>query len=202
MKHDAARDMGVWQTIRDALTLNPRLSKSVQGNQKTRRTAFAIVLLAALSRSLGSTVISLLNRATLPILLVTLVLGIFTVIIGYYFWTFTIWKLGQWSTFSRREPPGTALTSLKFNPPTYRELLIPVGFAYSPQILDVVTIIPLFGRPIELILAAWTLLAVTIAVHRVMRIAILQAAIISFVSFPVIQIVSTAIQVMSQQFRN
>lgn len=187
MKHDAARDMGVWQTIRDALTLNPRLSKSVQGNQKNRRTAFAIVLLAALSRSLGSTVISLLNRATLPILLVTLVLGIFTVIIGYYFWTFTIWKLGQW---------------LKFNPPTYRELLIPVGFAYSPQILDVLTLIPLFGGPIELILAMWTLLAVTIAVHRVMRIAILQAAIISFVSFPVIQIVSTVIQVMSQQFRN
>lgn len=177
----------MWQTIRDALTLNPRLSESVQGNQKTRRIAFTIVFLAALSRALGSAVISLLNRVTLPIFLLTLVLGIFTVIVGYYFWTFTIWKIGQWS---------------KFNSPTYRELLNPVGFAYSPQILNVLTLIPLFGRPIELILAAWTLLAVTIAVHRAMRITTLQAAIISFVSFPVIQIVSIVIQVMSQQFRN
>jgi hypothetical protein len=145
------------------------------------------VLLAALSRAIGNAGISLLNRVTLPILLVTSVLGIFTVIVGYYFWTFTIWKIGQWS---------------KFNPPPYRELLNPIGFAYSPQILNVLTLIPLFGRPIELILAAWTLLAVTIAVHRVMRITVLQAAIISFVSFPMIQIVSIVIQVTSQQFRN
>jgi hypothetical protein len=116
----------MWQTIRDALTFSPRLSESVQGNQKTRRIAFLIVLLAALSRALGNVVISLLNQATLPILLVTSVLGTLTVIVGYYFWTFTIWKIGQWS---------------KFNPPPQRELLNPVGFAYSPQILNVLTLI-------------------------------------------------------------
>lgn len=186
MEHNAS-DIGIWQTIRDALTLSPRLSESVQGNQKVRRSAFLIVLLAALSRTLGSAVISLLNRVTLPALLVTSVLGIFTVIIGYYFWTFIIWQIAQWS---------------KFNPPPYRELLNPIGFAYSPQILNVLTLIPLFGRPIELILAGWTLLAVTIAVHRAMRITTLQAAIISFVSFPVIQLVSVVIQVISQQFRS
>ncbi|MCU0548237.1 MAG: YIP1 family protein [Leptolyngbya sp. Prado105] len=187
MKHDAAREVSIWRTIRDALTLSPRLSESVEGNQKTRRFAFTIVLLAALSRTLGSAVISLLNRVTLPALLITAVSGFFTVIVGYYFWTFTIWKLGQWS---------------KFNPPAYQELLTLVGFAYSPQILNVLTLIPLFGRPIELILAAWTLLAVTIAVQRVMRITMLQATVISFVSFPVIQIVSTVVQVLSQQFKN
>jgi hypothetical protein len=107
--------------------------------------------------------------------------------IGYYFWVFTIWKVGQW---------------FKSNPPTYQELLYPIGFAYSPQILNVITLIPLLGRPIELILAAWTLLAVMVVIRKAMTISTLWAALISLACFPVIQIVPIAIQVVAQQFTN
>jgi Yip1 domain len=116
--------------------------------------------------------------------LISLLLGILSVVMGYFFWTFTIHKVGQW---------------FRLNPPKYRELLCPIGFAYSPQILNVMTVIPLLGRPIELILAAWTLLAVTIAVRQAMTLTTLQAALLSLACFPVIQIVSLVVQVMVQQ---
>lgn len=184
MKLFASDQANIWQTIWNALTLNVQLYQTAQRDQRTQRTALTIVILAALSRAVANIIISLLNRVTLPVLIITVFLGIFAAIIGYYFWTFTIWKVGQW---------------LRFNPPTYRELLYPMGFAYSPQVLNFLTILPLLGRPIELILSGWTFLAVTVAV-RTMTITMLQAALISFVCFPVVQIVPILVQVIAQQF--
>lgn len=185
MNQAVSDQVSIWQTIRNALTLNSQFYQAAQSGRKTRRAALAIVILAALSRALGSAIISLLNRVTPPAFLITLVLGIFSVIVGYYFWTFTIWKIGQW---------------FKLNPPSYRELLYPIGFAYSPQIFNVITLIPLLGTAIELMLAVWTLLAVTVAVRQAVKITIIQAILISLVSFPVVQIVPTVIQIVAQQF--
>lgn len=187
MKQNASSHASIWRTIWSALTLNSQLYHDAQSNTRTRGTAFTIVILAALSRTLGNAIISLLNRVTLPVLLLSLLLGIFSVVIGYYFWTFTIWKVGQW---------------FKLHPPTYRELLYPIGFAYSPQLLIMMTVIPLFGRLIELMLAAWTLLAVIVAVRRAMTINTFGAALISLACFPVVQIVPIVIQVVAQQFTN
>ena len=189
MKQNASRQAnispGLRQTIWQALTLDTRLYQAARGDRPTRQKALTIVILAALSRAIASIVISLLNRATLPALVITVLLGIFSVIVGYYFWTFTIWKAGQW---------------LKFNPPSYRELLCPVGFAYAPQLLNFLTVLPVLGRAIELLLSVWTLYAVILAVSRAMHITKIRAALISLLSFPVVQIVPILIQVFAQQF--
>lgn len=187
MNQDASTRAGIWQTIWDALTLNSQLYQNAQSNLRTRRTALAIVILAALSRASGTTVILLLNRVRLPTFLLVLFLDILSVMIGYYFWTFTIWKIGQW---------------LKSNPPTYQKLLHPIGFAYAPQFLNFATLIPLLGRPIELVLAAWTLLAVIVAVRQALHISLLRAVTIALVSFSLLQIVTGTIQVAAQQFTN
>jgi hypothetical protein len=185
MKQKASSRADIWRTIWNALTLNTQLYETVSSDRRTRGIALMIVILAALSRAFASMIISLLNRVTLPVLIISLLLGIFSVIIGYYFWSFTIWKAGQW---------------LKWNPPTYDELRCPIGFAYAPQVLNFLTIIPLLGRPIELILSTWTVLAVTIAVSSAMNISMLRAVLISMVCVPVVQIVPILIQVLSQQF--
>ncbi len=185
MNQAVSSQVGTWKTIRNALTLNSQFYQAVQSSRKNRRAALTIVIFAAFSRALGNAIISLLNRVTPTAFLITLFVGIFAVIVGYYFWTFTIWIIGKW---------------FKLNPPTYRNLLYPIGFAYSPQLFDVATIIPLLGTAIDLLLALWTLLAVAVVVHKAMRITMVQAVLISFVSFPVIQIVSTVIQVVAQQF--
>ncbi|MGB3300265.1 MAG: Yip1 family protein [Phormidesmis sp.] len=179
------RQVGLKQTIWHSLTLDARLYQTARGEPRTLRLALTMVVLAALSRAIANILISLLNRATLPALVVTVLLGIFTVIVCYYFWTFTIWKAGQW---------------LKFNPPSYRELLCPVGFAYAPQLLMFITIIPVLGRAVELLLSIWTLYAVVLAVSKAMNINKLRAALISLLSFPIVQIVPILIQVIAQQF--
>lgn len=185
MKQSASRQLNIRQTIWHALTLDAQLYQTARGEQKTLRSALIIVVLAALSRAIANILISLLNRATLPALIVTVLLGIITVIICYYFWTFTIWKAGQW---------------LKLNPPSYRELLCPVGFAYAPQLLNFTTVLPVLGRAIELILSLWTLYAVILAVSKAMNISKLRAALMSVLSFPIVQIVPILIQVVAQQF--
>ncbi|XGV97963.1 MAG: hypothetical protein ACAF41_03315 [Leptolyngbya sp. BL-A-14] len=48
----------------------------------------------------------------------------------YYVWTFVILQIRQW---------------LKPIDPTYGDLLGPVGFAYVPKVLNVLTLIPLLG---------------------------------------------------------
>ena len=179
------RQISLRQTVWRSLTLDARFYQAARGERKTLRRALTIVLLAALSRAIASIVISLLNRATPSALMITLLLGIVSVIVFYYLWTFTIWKAGQW---------------LRFNPPTYRDLLCPVGFAYAPQLLTFVTVVPVLGRAIELILTIWTLYAVILAVSRTMNITKPQAALISILSFPVVQMVPIVIQVVAQQF--
>jgi len=97
---------------------------------RTHRLARTIVILAAVSHALGSAVILLINRARLPVLVLALLIDGISVVGGYYFWTLTIWKIGQW---------------LRRNSPSYGDLLSPIGFAYAPQVLNFLTLIPLLG---------------------------------------------------------
>lgn len=90
MAQRASSRTNIRQTIWQALTLNEQFYQTAQSDPTTRRTALIVVIIAALSRAIASIVISLLNRATMPALIVTMLLGILSVIIGYYFWTFTI----------------------------------------------------------------------------------------------------------------
>jgi hypothetical protein len=148
--HPASR-VTFWTVLRNALALNADFYESARSTARNRWIALTIVFLAALSRAVGSLAILLINQVTIEQLLLVLLLDGLAVILGYYFWTFVVFKVGQW---------------LKPIDPTYRHLLVPIGFAYTPQIFNFLTLIPLLGRPIELILAAWSLLAVIVAVRQ------------------------------------
>jgi Yip1 domain len=175
---------GICKTLRNALALNSHFYENTRNTPKNRGLALTIVILAAFSQALGSAIILLINRATFPILLVALLINVLSLVAGYYFWTFTIWKLGQW---------------LKPIDPTYGDLLSPIGFAYAPQVLNFLTLIPLLGRPIELILAVWSLLAVIIAVRQGLDISTRNAALICLVGWPLIQIAIGFVQVLEQK---
>ncbi|MGB7440756.1 MAG: YIP1 family protein [Coleofasciculaceae cyanobacterium] len=173
----------LWTTLCKALSLNANFYEDARNTPKTHRRALTIVILAALSHALGSAVILLLNRSPLPILLLALLIDTLSVVGGYYFWTFTIFKIGQW---------------LKPIDPTYGDLLSPIGFAYAPQVLNFLTLIPLLGRPIELVLAIWSLLAVIVAVREGLDIRTRTAALICLVGWPLIQAAIGFIQVFEQ----
>ncbi len=171
-------------TLWKALSLNANFYENTRSTFITRRLARTIVILAAVSHALGSAVILLINRANLLSLVLALLLDGISVVGGYYFWTLTISKIGQW---------------FKPNHVTYRELLIPIGFAYAPQVLNFLTLIPLLGRPIERVLAVWSLLTVIVAVRQGLDISTTWAALICLVGWPVIQLAIALVQVYEQQ---
>ncbi len=167
-------------TLWKALALDGDFYENARNTPKNQRIARAIVILAAVSHALGSAAILLINRATLPMLVLSLLIDAVSVVAGYYFWTLTIWKIGQW---------------LKRDSLTYRDLLIPIGFAYAPQVLNFLTLIPLLGRSIELLLALWSLLAVIVAVRQGLDINTRWAAAICLVGWPLVQVAIGFVQV-------
>lgn len=173
----------VWNTLGNAIALKANLYENARNTPKTHRLALTIVLLAALSHLLGSAAILLINRASGLFLLLALLVDGLSVVAGYYLWTLIILKIGQW---------------LKPIAPTYGDLLSPVGFAYAPQVFNFLTLIPLLGRPIELILAVWSLLAVIVATREGLDINTRRATFICLVSWTPIQIVIGFIQVWAQ----
>lgn len=173
-----------WSTLRNAIALNGGLYENARNTPTSRRLALSIVLLAAFSHLLGSAAILLINRVTGWSLLIALLVDGLSVITGYYLWTWMILKIGQW---------------LKPIDPTYGDLLTPIGFAYAPQVLNVLTLIPLFGRPIELLLAIWSLLAVILATREGLDISTRRATLICLLSWVPIQVAIGSIQVLQQR---
>jgi len=57
----------------------------------------------------------------------------------------------------------------------------------------------LLGRPIEFVLAAWSLLAVIVAVRQALDCRTRQAAFICLVGFPVVQTAVGLIQILGQR---
>lgn len=175
---------GVLRTLKNALILEGDFYESARNTSRIHRLALTIVILAALSHVVGSAVILLINRASVPIFVLALALDGMGVVAGYYFWTFTILKIGQW---------------MKPIDPTYGDLLGPIGFAYAPQSLNFLTLIPLLGRPIELVLAVWSLLAAIVAVRQGLDITTRRAVFICLVGWPLIQVAIGFLQVLEQE---
>jgi hypothetical protein len=175
--------IGLGMTLQQALALDGKFYDYAQSNPHNRRLALIIVILAGISHAIGSSIILLINRASVLSLLTTSLLTGLTIVAGYYLWTFAIWKIGQW---------------LKPIDPTYNDLLIPIGFAYAPQVLNFLTLIPLLGRPIELSLAVWSLLAVVVAIREGLDISTVRAVVISLLFWIPLQTAIGAIQVLMQ----
>jgi hypothetical protein len=176
---------GVWTTLQNALALNADFYENAHDTPRYHRIALTIVALAALSHALGGVVILLINLTPVPFLLLALVIDLSCVVGGYYLWTFTIWKIGQW---------------LKPIDPTYGDLLSPIGFAYAPQVLSFLTLIPLLGRPIELTLAVWSLLAAIVSVRQGLDINTRQAGMICLIGWIPLQMAIGFVQVLEQEF--
>ncbi len=170
-------------TLWNALALDGNFYENARNTPKTYRIAQTIVILAALSHALGSAVILLINLATLPVMLLALLIDGISIVGGYYFWTLTIWKIGEW-----RKP----------NHVSYRDLMIPIGFAYAPQVLNFLTLIPLFGQPLERVLAVWSLLAVIVAVRQGLDISTRNSALICLVGWPLVQLAVGFVQRFEQ----
>jgi len=78
------------------------------------------------------------------------------------------------------------------------EICLVYGFAYAPQVLNFLTLIPL-GQPIERVLAVWSLLAVIVAVRQGLDISTSWAALLCLVGWPLIQVAIGLVQTFEQE---
>jgi hypothetical protein len=175
---------GVIRVLWDALTLDANFYEDARRYPQGVKVAQLIVILAAIAHAIGSLLIPLLARVSLPLILIIFAINALIVVGGYYFWAFTIWKTGQW---------------LRLPLPTYREILIPVGFAHAPQIFNFLTVIPLLGRPIEIGLATWSLLATIVAVNRGLNIKLSRAILICAIGWLLVEIGVGVLQIVVQR---
>ncbi len=183
------QEIGIGKILWEALTLNPDLYEDADRNAVTIRRAQLVVAVVALSHAIGSSIILLLYQAPLLLLVFGFVANALSVIGGYYFWTFSIWKIGKWLC---RHDVHISHT------PTYRKLLGPIGYAHTPQLLNFLTVIPLLGRPIEVGLATWSLLAVIVAVRQGLGIGLWRAVAICVIGWPLVQVAIGVVQLAIQ----
>ncbi len=172
-----------WRVLWDALTLDQDFYEDAHRDPTTERLAPVMVWLAAISHGIGSGFILLIYQPALPWLILGVLVNTLSVVAGYYLWTYTIWQVdARWQN----------------HVPPYRELLAPVGFAYTPQLLNVLTVIPLFGPPLRLGLAGWSLLAAIAAVRQGLNVSLGKAMIMAGVGFTLVQVAIGLVQLWVQ----
>jgi hypothetical protein len=176
--------MGLKQVVAQVLTLTPDYADTAQQLEKPRRKAQNIVVLAAVSHAVGSVVILLIYQASWLLLLLGFVGNAVALWAGYWAWSFAIAKLSQPLNLRRLH---------------YRDLLPLVGFAHIPQVFNFFTVVPLLGRPIEITLATWSLLAVIVAVQQKFGMRYRSAIALVSPGWLVVQIAIGTVQVLIQQ---
>ncbi|MBD2260558.1 hypothetical protein [Pseudanabaena sp. FACHB-2040] len=176
--------MGLRKVMCQVLTLDPDYAETTTGVERARHLAQRVVILAAISHALGSIVILLIYQISWPLLLLGFAVNGAALWAGYPVWTFTVMKLGQ---------------LLRLRSPAYRQILPPIGLAHVPQMLNFLTVVPLLGRPIEIGLAAWSLLAAIVTIQRQFDVRYRTAIALCSPGWLLVQVAIGTVQVLVQR---
>ncbi len=84
----------LWQTIEQAMRLNPAIFAEIQKFQGGLGIALLIVTLAGLSEALGQSVILFINRLAPRRFMLALMITAASHVVGYLVWTVTVWLVG------------------------------------------------------------------------------------------------------------
>ncbi|MCD8488007.1 MAG: hypothetical protein LRZ84_15025 [Desertifilum sp.] len=166
-----------------ALTLDSTFYAQAPQQPKMKRKAQVFVGIAALSHAVGSSMILLTYQTSLVLQGLAFVVNALSIVGGYYLWTFTIEKVADW---------------LHVQIPSYKPFLILIGLTYAPQVFNIFTVVPLLGRPIEVGLALWSLVAAIAALHYGLKLKLTQAIAISTLGWVAVQIAVGTLQLVVQ----
>lgn len=161
------------ESIRQALRLEEAIYAAVQQTDRGLWVALGVVSLAALSRSLGQSMVLLLNRVRPGRLGFALLLGALRCMAGYLLWSISIWLVGGY-LFGPVLPLRTVASA--------------VGLAYAPYLWSFFTLVPFFGPGLITLFSLWSLWAMVVAVRVGFGLAIWQAIVISGLGWLLIEI--------------
>lgn len=161
------------QTIRQALALNETIFVLIQQAPDGLWFALLVVCLAALSESLGQSVVLFINRVRFKRFIMALMISTVSHTVGYVLWTTSVWLVGTY-VFHRNE--GFAVMASA------------VGLAYAPQLLAFFVLTPFIGNAFSWLLSLWSLLAIVVAVRVGLGLETWEAIVTSGLGWTLIQI--------------
>lgn len=167
----AARlDIGVYEELEADTTANSQ--------------ALTVVVIVAILTGIGLFIGSIFTGQIVQGI-ITLVIGVVLSIIGWAVWAYLTYLIGT-KMFG-----GTA---------TWGELLRTLGFAYSPQVLGILSFIPCLGGIIVLIAWIWSIIAGVIAVRQALDfttgkaiMTVIIAAVIVFIIYAIVFAILAAV---------
>lgn len=162
-----------YEIIRQALRLNPQVFSDIQLENSSIYLAFGVVVLAALSESLGQSVVLFLNRVQPLRFIMALLISTLSNIVGYFLWTATVWLVVRYA-FNLEVPIWVVANA--------------VGLAYAPQLLAFFELTPFLGNMFGLLLTLWSLVAIIVAIHAGLGLVTWQATLASALGWVLIQL--------------
>jgi len=136
-----------------AARLDKAFYNEVEADTSLNTQALMVVIIGAVAAGLSSLIGGIFDGFGQA--LIDLVVSVVLVILGYYIWAYVTYFVGT-RFFGGQAEPG--------------ELLRTLGFAYAPQVLNVLGFIPCIGWLISVAVAIWTLVAGFIAVREALDI--------------------------------
>ncbi len=161
-----------FETIQQALGLDPEIFARITIAGNGLLIALAVVILAGLSEALAQSLVLFINRVSPQRFGLAIMLSTSSHIVGYLFWTATIWLVGVY-LFERNV--------------SYNAVARAVGLAYAPQLLGFFVLTPFLGSLFALIIAVWSLLATVVAVQTGLHLSIWQAVACSGLGWLLVQ---------------
>lgn len=130
-----------------AARLDVNLYEEVEANPALTQEAITVVVIIAVLNMIGSIIASFIGPTTIFVA----ILGGVWALIGFFIWAWLAYFIGT------RVFGGTA---------DYGELIRTLGYAYTPNILGVLSFIPCLGVLLGLVGAIWALVAMVVAVRQ------------------------------------
>lgn len=161
------------ETIRRALWLDPEIYAVIQWAPEGIWLALMVVLLAALSESVGQSIVLFVNRVRPRRFVLALLTATFSRLAGFWVWAASVWLIAFYG-FGQAIPFWVVASA--------------VGLAYAPQLLAFFVLTPFLGNPFSILLSLWSMLAIIVALRTGVGLEMWQAVITAGLGWVLIQV--------------
>jgi hypothetical protein len=161
-----------------AARLDVSLYNEVEADTSLNREALTVVIIVTILSAVGGFVGSLLLSFDIIPAILGLAWALVWGVAGYYIWAYLTWFIGT-RVFKGTAEPG--------------ELLRTLGYAYGPNVLGVLAVIPCVGSLAALIGSIWSLVCGVVAVREALDTTTGNAVITVLIGWAVLFVVSLVV---------
>jgi hypothetical protein len=147
----------LWALIQGILALDGQAYVAVLTQEGGGRLSFAVLFLAALSITVGQSVVLFANQVRRSRFAISLILSTTLLIAGVLFWSLTVWLLA---------------TNLFGSEQSLRNTIIVVSLSYAPLLYGFLVLLPYLGNILYVVLRIWILLNLLLAITAVFNLSL------------------------------